>query len=452
MLKPHHTGMHWPVIPGRNSAAVLSLLYQFDQSQWWSADQLADHQLAQIGVLLEHFGRTSPYYAKRLADAGYDGTVPLDMAQLQRIPPLTRTDLQSAGTELHSTAVPKDHGRTLRSASSGSTGRPVTALKTDINQTFHRALNLRNHLWHKRDLSAKFATIRGYDAGVAMAPLGRHAKSWTSVFATGPSVMLNSAHCTLGEQLHWIARERPAYILSYPTNLHALALRCRETGVTMPWLKALATFSEALSPGQRGIIEQVFGVRVEDMYSAAEVSMIAVQCPDVPENYHIQSENVLVEVVDDNDVPCGTGVTGRILVTDLHNFAMPFIRYEIGDLAQFGPPCPCGRGLPVFQRIFGRTRNMLYLPSGEQLFPDIAALHLNEIAPLRQYQMVQKSYTAIEIRLVLARPFEGDEEQRMRDMILHALGQPFDLTLIPVSDIPRHPSGKFEDFISEVHR
>jgi phenylacetate-CoA ligase len=186
------------------------------------------------------------------------------------------------------------------------------------------------------------------------------------------------------------------------------------------------------------------------MYSAAEVSMIAVQCPEQPLHYHVQSENVLVEVVDDDGAPCAVGETGRVLVTDLHNFAMPFIRYEIGDLAQFGPPCACGRGLPVLQRIFGRVRNMLYLKSGEQLFPDIAALHLHEIGPLRQYQMIQKSYDEIEMRLILSRPFKDGEETHMRKMILSALGQPFELNLVPVDEIPRHSSGKFEDFISEV--
>ncbi|NKB57779.1 MAG: hypothetical protein GKS00_15750 [Alphaproteobacteria bacterium] len=450
MLKSHLTGLTWPVVPNRTNAAVLALIYQFDQSQWWTPERILDHQMTQIGLLLRHFRDTSPFYAERLNAIDIDLSKPLGFDDFRTIPPLTREDIQSAGDSLLSDNIPKGHGRLLTASSSGSTGRPVTARKTDVNQTFHRALNLRNHLWHKRDLSAKFATVRGYDPGVAMAPDGQHNKSWAAVYQTGPSVQLNSAHCTLGEQVHWIVKERPPYILSYPTNLHALALRCAELDLRMPWLKALVTFSEALSPGQRSVIEDVFGVGVEDMYSAAEVSMIAVQCPDKPGNYHVQSENVLMEVVKDDGTRCDIGETGRILVTDLHNFAMPFIRYEIGDLATFGPPCSCGRGLPTVKRIFGRVRNMLRLESGEQIFPDIAALHLNEIAPLRQYQMIQKSFTDIEMKLTLSRDFEGDEEAHMRKMILDALGRPFNLHLVPVDDIPRHPSGKFEDFISEV--
>ena len=448
MLKPNLSGLTWPVVPNKLNGDTLSLLYQFDQTQWWPEERLLGHQLDQIAPMLRHFQKTSPYYGEKLKTAGINFEKPLDLETFRSIPPLTRNEIQEADKALLSTAIPKDHGRLLTASSSGSTGRPVTARKTDVNQTFHRALNLRNHLWHKRDLTAKFATIRSYDPGVAMAPDGRHSQSWTSVYKTGPSIQLNSGHCTLGEQIHWITKERPPYILSYPTNLHALALRCQEIGLRMPWLKSIITFSEALSPGQRKIIETTFGVLVEDMYSAAEVSMIAVQCPEVPENYHVQSENVLLEVVDEDGAPCAMGETGRILVTDLHNFAMPFVRYEIGDLAAFGKPCNCGRGLPVISRIFGRMRNMLRLESGEQFFPDIAALHLNEIAPLRQYQMIQTSYEDIEMKLNLARPFEGGEEAHMRKMILNALGRPFNLHLIHVDDIPRHPSGKFEDFIS----
>ncbi|MBL4720935.1 MAG: phenylacetate--CoA ligase family protein [Alphaproteobacteria bacterium] len=446
MLKGQKTSVDWPAIPSAADAATLALLVQFEESEWWSEDKILDHQLRQLGSLLSHFQHTCPYFKDRL-----DGDPrTLDLDAFRRIPILTRTDIQDAGDALLSTAIPKNHGRLLSTSSSGSTGRPINARKTDVNQTFHRALNLRNHLWHRHDLDAKFGTIRGYAPDYALAPNGKYLSSWTSVYKTGPSVVLNSTRCTVGEQLHWIMKERPAYILSYPHNFHALALRCRETGIKMPWLKALLTFSEALSPGKRAIIEDTFGVLVEDMYSAAEVSMIALQCPEEPGHYHVQSENVLVEVVDENGAPCAPGKTGRLLVTDLHNFAMPFVRYEIGDLAIMGSACSCGRGLPVLKRIFGRVRNMLYLANGEQVDPDIAALHLHEIAPLRQYQMIQKSYTDIDMKLVLTRPLSEEEASRMRNLIITALGQPFTLNLIPVDDIPRHPSGKFEDFMSEM--
>src|SRR3546814_11153852 len=90
---------------------------------------------------------------------------------------------------------------------------------------------------------------------------------------------------------------------------------------------------------------------------------------DLHEVYHAQSENVLLEVVDDDGRPCGPGETGRVLITSLHNFATPLIRYELGDYAEVGSPCACGRGLPVIKQVLGRKRNRLILSDGRSGFP-----------------------------------------------------------------------------------
>ena len=82
------------------------------------------------------------------------------------------------------------------------------------------------------------------------------------------------------------------------------------------------------------------------MYSCEEAGYIALQCPQA-EHYHCQSESVLVEVLDDEGRPCTPGQVGKVVLTALHNFAMPLIRYENQDYAEVGPPCACGRGLPV---------------------------------------------------------------------------------------------------------
>ena len=160
MLKPSLSGLTLPVVTNKLNGDTLSLLYQFDQTQWWPEERLLGHQLDQIAPMLRHFQKTSPYYGEKLKTAGINFDKPLDLETFRSIPPLTRNEIQEADKALLSTTIPKDHGRLLTASSSGSTGRPVTARKTDVNQTFHRALNLRNHLWHKCDLTAKFATIR----------------------------------------------------------------------------------------------------------------------------------------------------------------------------------------------------------------------------------------------------------------------------------------------------
>jgi phenylacetate-CoA ligase len=143
-----------------------------------------------------------------------------------------------------------------------------------------------------------------------------------------------------------------------------------------------------------------------------------------------------------------------VVATPLHNFAMPLIRYDIGDLAEVGPPCPCGRGLPVLRRVLGRTQNMLLLPSGERRWPllssgDIAAL-LSAAPPVRQYQLAQKALDLIELRLVVARPLAPGEEEALGAWVRAKFGPSFRAAFAYPPELPRTAAGKFEDFLCEA--
>jgi phenylacetate-CoA ligase len=126
---------------------------------------------------------------------------------------------------------------------------------------------------------------------------------------------------------------------------------------------------------------------------------------------------------------------------------MPLIRYEVGDYVTLGEPCRCGRTLPVLDRIAGRFRNMLRLPSGDVLWPRYASTIIGKHFPLRQFRMVQTSLEDLVLEVSLDRPLTGDEETRMRSMVLDVVHHPFRLQLRAVESVPRSPSGKFEDFV-----
>ncbi len=176
---------------------------------------------------------------------------------------------------------------------------------------------------------------------------------------------------------------------------------------------------------------------------------MALQCPE-NDHYHVQCENVLLEVLDEKGVPCKPGETGRVVVTAMHNFATPLIRYSIGDYAMVGEACSCGRTLPVLRRIMGRVRNMMTLPSGGKVWPYFGANKLGDVAPLKQYQLVQKSLTELELRVVPERPLTSDDEAKMRTVIFESLGESFQLNFSYLDAIPCGPGGKYEDFRSEV--
>ena len=159
---------------------------------------------------------------------------------------------------------------------------------------------------------------------------------------------------------------------------------------------------------------------------------------------------MLVEIVDDGDDPCPVGKVGRVILTNLHNFATPVIRYDIGDLAVWGGPCPAGRGLPVIERVIGRGRDRIRLPDGTRAYPVRWTAAMDQAAPIRQCQMIQRSFTEMEVKLAVPRPLSKAEEKAFLDATRDALGHPFELIPVYVDEIEREPSGKFFEFLCEM--
>lgn len=445
-------GLTWPGLPGGAAGKVLvALLYQLEQSQWWPPEALLEHQFRQLRVVLRYAYQTVPFYRERLGGAGIDPGKPITPETWSRIPILTRKEVQGSFDALTSRRIPTSHGKTNEISTSGSTGMPIKVLGTGLTQLFWWAFNYRELLWHGRDLSKKLTAIRKFRGADATYPKGISQRGWglfADVYPTGPSALLNIT-TPVERQAEWLGRQEPGYLITYPSNLEQLARHCRQRGIELPTLLDISTLAEVLQPQTREACREAWGVPVVDVYSAQEVGYIALQCPD-HEHYHVQAEGVLVEVVDDAGRPCAPGETGKVVVTPLHNFATPLVRYDIGDYAEVGEPCGCGRGLPVLSRINGRVRNMLTLPTGEQHWPFLGARQYNDVAPIRQYQFVQKTLELIEVKLVALRQVTADEEDKLREIIIARLGYPFELTFTYHDDIPRSAGGKYEDFMSEI--
>lgn len=447
-------GNVWPALPVPRAQTVLAILYQFEQTQWWPAETLRHHQFRQLRSLVAHAWDAAPFHRKRLEETGLAPPFD-DLADAwPMLPPLTRGDIQSAGHDIHSQFVPKDHGGISDIHTSGSTGRPIRALRTSLALRFWSAFTAREHIWHRRDTMGKLAVIRVSTPGEDEYPQGGRYRYWGSsrrAFDTGPCVSLN-INASAAEQLDWLRRMNPEYLLTHPTNLLRILQLSAADGFRPPNLRDVQTLSEILRPELRALCQDVWGVPIKDNYSGREVGYIALQCPD-HEHYHVQAEGALVEVIDDKGNACGPGEVGRVLVTPLHNFAMPFLRYEVGDFAEVGEACPCGRGLPVLKRIIGREQNMVSLPDGSKrwtLLSEGGIRKLLKLAPIREYQFVQKSLDEIEVRLVVERPLEAGEEDAVRQWSREKFEHPFTFTLAYLDELPRGPTGKLQDFISEI--
>ncbi|MBZ0095194.1 MAG: hypothetical protein K8H75_07495 [Sulfuricella sp.] len=443
---------HWPALLGKTASAMLALQHQLERSQWLDAKQILHHQLNQVGPLLAHAYQTVPFYSDHYRANGFLRHAVLTPDNWGNVPIVTRKQIQEAGASMVSQAIPAKHGKTHSITTSGSTGMPITVSGTEQSNFFWQTLTLREHLWHGRDFLGKMAVIRRVAPAQALPPHGEVYPGWGAsvnmVYPSGQLALLNIT-ASVDQQLAWLQQQNPSYILTYPSNLLALAHRSMQTGVSLPNLKEVRTLGEIVGVDVRAACKKVWGVPLVDQYSCQEAGYLALQCPD-HEHYHLQSENALVEILNEKSQPCAPGEIGRVVVTTLHNYASPFIRYDIGDYAQVGEPCACGRGLPVITRILGRVRNMLVLPSGESRWPLVGSDHYRHIAPISQFQLIQHAPDQIEVKMVMPRKLTAVEESALSNMICDSLGYPFRLTYTYVEHITRSAGGKYEDFISKI--
>jgi phenylacetate-CoA ligase len=431
---------------------MLVLQHQLNESQWFAPETLLARQLVQLEQVLDHAYGELPFYRERLESVGYAPGERLTAETWRSIPRLTRSEIQSQGEGLLSENLPQGHGRMGKVVTSGSSGTPMSAYGTTIAGFIWMAFCLRDHIWHGRDLSGRLAAIRPSSEDGSRDPKkGARSNVWGPaeqlVEAAGPASMLD-LQFSMEQQAGWLVRQNPHYFLSYPTNILHLARYFMDKGLALPRLREVITVSEVLDPEVRLVSREAWGAKVTDAYSCKELGTLALQCPE-HEHYHVQSEAVMLEVLD-GERPCEPGEVGQVVATNLHNFAMPFIREDLGDFAEVGAPCSCGRGLPVLKRIMGRARNFVSLPTGEKYWPRFGFAQFDKVAPIRQFRFIQRTLEEIELQLVALREVTAEEEARLTEIIVARLRYPFKLTFTYLDEIPRSPGGKYEDFRSEV--
>ena len=440
-----HPKLQPAAVRAKNGGAqILAVLEQYRITERLPAEDLALQQGMLLQALAEHCAAQSPYFARRLAAAGLTPEALAEPGGLQRLPAFTRRDWVGARDSLYCKTYPPAHGRVAPSSTSGSTGEPVTVRRPELCQLHWMANTMREHLWHGRDFSGRLAVVR------ANAMKAQQSPDWGSpcnllLRDTGPASVLPPTS-SVEEMVRWLLDFKPDAVLMLPSLLGACVLELERTGQRLPGLCSVRTLSETVTPRLREDVRRVFGLEIHDVYSSQEGGVMAVQCPEQG-RYHV-SETILLEVVDPEGRPCAAGQTGRILITDLINFATPVIRYEIGDYAQMGAPCPCGRGMPTIERFLGRERSLVLLPDGSRHWPTVGFHRWGEAFAVRQFQFIQLDRQTIEARMFAEGRPTPEQEARLTAILQESLGHPFVIQYYwQAEPLPRGPGGKFEEFL-----
>ena len=452
-------GAIWPAVPRAPAAAFLAVLEQLARSQFLDVEDLEAARLPQIVALVQQASRAFPFWKRRFSKIGL-GPDAIDRGNLDLktwqsrwagLPVLTRAEVQTLGDELRTTLLPAGHGNISESVTSGSSGRPVRFVRTTLDLFYLHAFQLREHMWRRRNLFGKFLSIvrdeerKGPAEGLHLRRMDNWGPPVSVVWPTGPFILV-VYRAPVSALIDAIREHAPDYLCSFPSLLCEIARQVRDSGIQVPPLSEVIGMGEASPPELAELCREVWGASYTSTYSAAECGAIAYECPEAG-RWHIQSERSVVEVLDAENQPCKPGESGRVVLTPLHNFAMPLFRYEIGDLATVGEGrCPCGRKLPMLAAIPGRARDLLMLPSGEFRPPYYGHGAVMKVRAIRQHQVVQTSPGQICFRLAVARPLTAQEEQHIIQHASASLGNGISIRIEYVPEILRRPSGKFAEF------
>lgn len=449
-----------PATPPSSAGQLLELVRTLDASQWQSAEELEKAQFSRLSALASHAYNSVPEYRRRLRQAGYRPGKPIGKDVWQRIPILRRADLQALGQKLRVRRLAASYGAQHEASSSGSTGVPVRVWKSTVDSAVWDAVCVREELWHGDGCAGTYAIMKGFGGAdftpeqqaAIRSPAGLVQPDWgaplNAVCKTGPAALIHGS-LSIEDRAAFLLRVQPRYLLTSPSTLRLLLQYFQEHGLKLPSLKSVRTASERLDDDIRDLCQAVFGCKINHNYSANEVGYMAVQCPQAT-HLHVQSEAVFLEILDDRNEPCGPGQIGRVVVTPLHNFAMPLLRYEIGDEAESGPPCACGRGLPVIRNIIGRTSDYLILKDGRRRRVTYNVYRMSAIGAVREYQVAQTAHDAIDIRVVPMRPLSQGEISEITDVMANEFGDAFRITITQLDALPRTAAGKLRPFLSEL--
>ncbi len=420
---------------------LMKRLRFLEEAQWWDPQRTAAWRDDALRNLVAVCYSQAPLYRELMDKAGVKPADIRTIADLPLLPVVTKPMMRDA----YPAGVVRETGfPTYETRTSGSTGKLFTIREDSETAGIYRGSFMLWLAWAGWRLGDEHMMSGGnFDRS-----LDRRIKD--SLFRCHYVRMDELTDARLDQHLDLLERRRIENLWGFPGLLYYVARRAESRGWTRP-LKSIVTWGEMLYPSQRELIERVFGTPVRDTYGCGEGFQIAAQCPDHG-NYHIHELEVAAEFVDDAGKPLPPGTPGHVTITRFHPGAMPFLRYQPGDLASASAKkcCPCGRSWGMLESIAGRATDTVITPSGNRIIGHIfnKAIMSPEID---SFQAIQKDRSSLTLRLLLL-PGHTYTQALEHKLIanLHRYGVDLDIRIEPVSELPMPPSGKHRFVISQV--
>lgn len=366
---------------------------------------------------------------------------------LASLPILSREDFRTQFETLPRLS-PAAHGDLAQFQSSGSSGVPVAFWRSDLVTRVNFSHYWADHQRQGRELHTTLAVITGTPGSHTGTHREVTGEPWIH---PGMQLARNAPQFTMLEHAQWLCEHAPTYLATTPATLSSVISLIELNHLKAPHIAQIMTSSHVVEPELRERARRVLGASIRDRYSCEELGPIAFQCPQSDDYHHVAVGNVIVEVVAPDGQPAPEGVCGNVLVTGMHQWASPALRYELGDIAAMHPHCPaCGATVPALSQLMGRKHFLLHSPLGGLRHVRILAEHWLACAPVREHRMVQTSAYSFRAEVVLDRTMQATERAALSTMLRHILGPEFAIDLVQLDAIPWPPGTKRQEFVGWV--
>lgn len=435
-------------------------LNEMRRAQWLNSESLRLRSEARLRLLLQHAAENVPYYRTLYRRLNLTPNELRAVVDLEKLPILSKSDYREGARETFY-ASNIDHSFRIDRKTSGSTGEPFEFSLDRRALPIIFASHLFYDSWHGLQPFDRY--IRIVAPPPAPAPLPSDAPARVRLQKAITSGLQNLYEAWTQEKISlwqvnaegaetvWrrIDKFRPKFVMGYTSSLAAISdeLLRRNLKLRHP-VHGVIAIAETLTPDRRRLIEEYFQAPIINRYGLREFgSWSAQSCLHSPDRFHVNTELVVCEVVRLDGTRCEAGETGRVVLTDLHNFVRPFIRYDTGDLAAaVTESCTCGRGFPLLGPIEGRSLDCLTTPSGAQVSPAVLGhflfVYCDHVKAVRHYQLVQESATRAKLLIVPGPDWDDASRDRLRADLVRLLGDEMEVEVQTVPEISPERSGK----------